>query len=115
MSKPNAAYAIVDDCPDERPLTAADYIAEPEFAGIRPDFTEAFQLDLDRIAVLAVPFVSALRMVRITHGAHDLAGFQIAMGELAEAAKAFEQINTIASLAERRIAQRRRRDPRARP
>jgi hypothetical protein len=77
-------------------------------------FCEGFALDLERIGALAAPFVSALRMVSLTHSAGDLAGFQNAMGELAEAAKAFETIDNIASLAERRIALHRRREPRTR-
>lgn len=119
MSKPNAAYSLrSEDCQDEL-QTAADYIRDPEFVGVRPakpsDFAEGFALDLERVATLARPFVTALRMARITHNAGDLAGLQTAMGELAEAARAFARIDTIASLAERRIAMQRRRQPRTRP
>jgi hypothetical protein len=102
----------VTDCQGERLSPSARLAALR--AAHEHAFCEGFQLELDRIGALAAPFVSALRMVRITHSAGDLAGFQNAMGELAEAAKAFQTIEGIAGLAERRLAIHRRREPRTR-
>lgn len=77
-------------------------------------FCAGFDLDCERIAVLTAPYVGALRLVQIAREAGDTAALQNAMGELAEAALAVGRVETIASLAERRLAIHRRRQPKVR-
>lgn len=78
----------------------------------KDDFCAAFELDLERIATLTEPYIGALRLVHVAKQAGDAAALQNAMSELAEAARAFKTIESIAELAERRLAIHRRREPR---
>lgn len=113
MTRPNSAYALVD----EPMRTAADYISEPEFTGIRPrelDFTSGFGLEIARIQALASPFAPAMSALLASFTAGDTAAMQRAFEDLDEAATAFYTIRTLANSAAIRLAAERRRKPRHR-
>lgn len=71
-------------------------------------FVGDFQCESDRIRRLAEPFRLALEDLQVALAAGDAAGLQRAFERLSDGAQAFHAIDTIACLAERRIARHRR-------
>jgi hypothetical protein len=97
------------DCQDEYPGRPRPLRARQD-----RDYCAAFVLDLERIRTLSAPLRGAIRLARVAMSAGDPAALQNAMGEIAEAARAFQKIEGIAALAGTRIAIHRRRDTRVR-
>lgn len=113
MSKHNAAYAtpidheMFDDCQDELPCDRSRGHQDRSYC-------DGFECEVERITALSAPWNNALVMLRAAIVARDLPALQAAFEEASDVAKMFGRIDTIASSAERRIAQWRRREPRTR-